>query len=78
VSTKTMLKHHNENMEGGIGGFRLYRECFDEENTYVLLHLVGIPFTAANTADVETETGLSSIAIRLPDEWARKLGLIES
>jgi hypothetical protein len=78
MSTKTMLKHHNENMEGGIGAFRLYRECFDEENTYVLLHLVGIPFTAANTADVETETGLSSIAIRLPDEWARKLGLIES
>jgi hypothetical protein len=76
VSTKIPLKYHKEDMEGGIGGFYLYRECFDDGNTYVYLEATGVPFTAANTAYLDTGKGLSSIAIRLPEEWARKLGLI--
>jgi hypothetical protein len=76
VSTKISLKYHKEDMGGGIGGFHLYRECFDEDNTFVYLEVTGVPFTAANTAYLDTGKGLSSIAIRLPEEWARKLGLI--
>ena len=75
MSTKKSLMYHKENMEGGIGGFHLYRECLDEANTYVYLEVSGVPFTAANSAYLDTEKGLSSIAIRLPEEWARKLGL---
>jgi hypothetical protein len=76
VSTKTPLKYHKEEVEGGTGGFYLYRECFDEDNTFVYLEVTGVPFTAANTAYLDTGKGPSSIAIRLPEEWARKLGLL--
>ena len=78
MSTKVTLKHHNENTEAGIGGFHLYRECFDGDNTYVYLEVSGVPFRAANSANLDTGNGGSSVAIRLPEEWARKLGLIES
>jgi hypothetical protein len=33
---------------------------------------------AASSVDLTTEKGVTSVAIRLPEEWARKLGLIES
>lgn len=62
-----------------IVGFRhLYRECFDEDNAYVYLEISGVPFEAASVANLAAGEGLSSIAIRLPEEWARKVGLIES
>jgi hypothetical protein len=78
MSTKITLKLHDEKMEGGLGGFHLYRECFDEDNTYVYLEVTGVPFEAASSAYLATGKGVSSAAIRLPEEWARKLGSIKS
>ena len=78
MSTKTTLKHHEESIGAGIGGSHLYRECFDEDNAYVYLEFSGVPFEATCVANLAAGEGLSSIAIRLPEEWARKLGLIES
>jgi len=71
MSTNETIKHQHET---GVGGFHLYRECLDKD--YVYLTLDGAPFKAANTAAIDGEDGLSSIAFRLPAEWARKLRLI--
>jgi hypothetical protein len=49
----------------------------EEDDKYVYLELEGIPFSAANTADIRLDNSLSSISFRLPVDWARKLGLIE-
>lgn len=38
------VKHHEESIGAGVGGFHLYRECFDEENAYVYLEFSGVPF----------------------------------
>jgi hypothetical protein len=77
MSTKSTIKHHEDSPEAGGGGFHLYRDCFDEDNSYVYLEIDGVSFEAAS-ADLSSGRGLSSITVRLPEEWARKLGLIES
>lgn len=78
MSTKITVKHHDENMETGIGGFCVYRECFDEETLFAYLEVSGVPFTATNVACLDLGTGLSSVSVRMPEEWARRLGVIES
>jgi len=75
MSTRISLKHQ---YESGVGGFHLYRECLEEDDKYVYLELDGVPFWAANTAAIDVDDGLSSISFRLPVEWARKLGLVET
>lgn len=77
MSTKMTLKHYDEGAEIGVRGFHLYREAFDEGNAYVYLEVNGVPFEATG-ADPLSGTGANSITVRLPNEWARKLGLIES
>ena len=76
MSTKSTIKHHEDSLEVGGGGFHLYRECFDEDNAYVYLEVDGVPFEATS-ADHISGRCLNSITVRLPEEWARKLGLIE-
>jgi len=75
MSTKISLKHRYEN---GIGGYHLYRECLEEDEAYVYLEVDGVPFKAANTAYIDGDEGLSSIAFRLPIAWACELGLVEN
>jgi len=73
MSTKITLKHHSE--EGG--GFHLYRECFDFDNEFIYLEVSGVHFEAASSIDL-SGTGPASATIRLPCEWARKLGLVSA
>jgi hypothetical protein len=73
MSTKISLKHHSE--EGLAGaGFHLYKECMDD--AFVYLEVSGVPFEGSTSVDL-SGNGLSRVAVRLPNEWARKLGLIE-
>lgn len=72
MSTKMSLKHHSE--EGGAG-FHLYRECFDSDDEFVYLEISGVPFEVASSIAL-SGNGPGSATIRLPDGWARKLGLL--
>lgn len=72
MSTKITLKHHSE--EDGAG-FHLYRACFDFDKEFVYLEVRGVPFETASSLDL-SESGPSSATVRLPDDWARELGLI--
>jgi hypothetical protein len=73
MSTKVSLKYEREETTGGW--FHLYREVFDED-TYVYLEFGGVPFEAASSIDL-SDKGPTSVSIRIPDAWARKLGLIK-
>ena len=76
MSTKMTLKHAQDEAGGKVlGWFHLYRECFEEDEGVVYLELGGVPFEAATSIDL-SGNGLSQVAIRIPDEWARKLGLL--
>lgn len=77
MSTKMTIKHYEESTESGTRGFHLDREGFDDDNKYVYLEVDCVVFEASS-ANLTTGKGLSSIAFRLPNEWALKLGLIES
>jgi hypothetical protein len=72
MSTKSTLKSEWDQTTGQ--GFQLYEEMFDEENVY--LELQGFTFEAANSTSLRDD-GPNRIAIRLPNAWARKLGLLE-
>jgi hypothetical protein len=72
MSTKSSLRYHSE--EGGAG-FNLYRECFDFDDEFVYLEVHGVPFETSSSIGL-SGNGPGSVTIRLPDDWARKLGLI--
>jgi len=72
MSTKSTLKHDRDQSTGQ--SFHLYEECFEDGQVY--LELEGFPFEAASSA-IPSEQGLSRIVVRLPNAWARKLGLLE-
>jgi hypothetical protein len=42
----------------------------------VYLELGGVPFEAANCAHLDVGTGPGSVTIRIPNDWARRLGLV--
>jgi hypothetical protein len=71
VSTKISIKYHRD--EQHSGWFHLYREPLDED---VYLELSGVPFQAANTLDITEDRGPGSVAVRIPADWAHRLGLI--
>jgi len=71
MSTKISLKHHSE--EGGTG-FHVYRECFDFDEEFVYLEVHGVPFETTSSIEL-SGSGPGSATIRLPNDWARKLGL---
>jgi hypothetical protein len=73
VSTKASIKYHNE-VGTQSGWFHLYNEVFDDD--YVYLEFGGVPFEAASCAHLDAGTGPGSVAIRIPNDWARRLGLI--
>jgi hypothetical protein len=75
MSTKGSLKYERDEVSGGW--FHLYREVFDEEGTFVYLELGGVPFECASSAGLSSQ-GQSSVTVRIPEEWARKLGLVGS
>jgi hypothetical protein len=72
MSTKVSLKYESDETTGG--SFHLYREVLEDE--YVYIEFEGVPFEAANSPHLSDE-GLTSVTIRIPDAWARKLGLIK-
>lgn len=74
MSTKESLKHHRDEQTGGW--FHLYRECFDEERSFVYLELGGVPFEASSSGDISSGADPGSVAVRIPEAWARKLGLV--
>ena len=45
-------------------------------STKVYLELRGVPFEAVNSFDLTGERGFGSVAVRIPEDWARKLGLL--
>lgn len=73
MSTKISLKWSDDPSAGG--SFHLYRECFDYDNEFVYLELCGVPFEASSSMDL-TGTGQSSVTVRIPQQWAFKLGLV--
>lgn len=75
MSAKTTLKQHEEVVEAGTRGFRLYHEILNESTAYVLLEINGVAFEAGSADPFPGKRG-NFITIRLPIEWARELGLI--
>jgi len=74
MSTKGTIRFERDEATGGW--FHLYRECFDEDNQHVYLELGGVPFETATSIDLSGD-GPSRVAVRIPEAWARKLGLVE-
>jgi hypothetical protein len=74
MSTKFSLMHECDEATGGW--FHLYRECFDEDNQYVYLELGGFPFETETSINL-SGNGPGRVAVRIPEAWTRKLGLIE-
>jgi hypothetical protein len=72
MSTKTSLKYERDAATGQ--GVHLHKEIFDEE--YVYLEMNGFPFEAASSIEL-TDKGPDRIAVRIPNAWARKLGLLQ-
>jgi hypothetical protein len=73
MSTKSSLKYETDEASGGW--FHLYREVFDKEGTFVYLELGGVSFESASSADLSGQ-GQPTVTVRIPEEWARKLGLL--
>jgi len=72
MSTKVSLKCERDKASGQQ--IHLYREIFDEDHVY--LELAGFPFEASSSIALSGQ-GPDRVAIRLPHEWARKLGLLD-
>ena len=72
MSTKFSLKYER-NEDSGMQ-IHLYREIFDDEHVY--LEVEGFHFEAASSADLNGK-GATRVALRFPNEWAQKLGLLK-
>jgi len=72
MSTKVSLKHDCDHTTGQA--FHLYEECFEDGQVY--LELEGLPFEAVSSAML-SEQSPTRLVVRLPNVWARKLGLLE-
>jgi len=72
MSTKGTLRLEHDPDTGQL--FHLYNEGFDEEHVY--LELEGFAFEAASRAGL-LDNASSRIVLKLPQEWAIKLGLME-
>ena len=71
MSTKGTLKHERD--DETRQGFHLYNEVFDDENVYLALE--GFPFEAVSSVEL-SNTGGPRVVVRLPNAWAKKLGLV--
>jgi hypothetical protein len=72
MSTTKTLKHHRDENTGQA--FRIYAELFGEKDVY--LELDGFHFHAASSDAMVT--GNPQLVVRLPKEWAKKIGLLSS
>jgi hypothetical protein len=73
MSTISSLKCERNEATGEM--VHLYREGFDDAHVY--LEVEGFHFEAESSCELSGK-GAMSVTIRLPNEWARKLGLLES
>jgi hypothetical protein len=72
MTTRLSLKKERNKATGE--GFHLFREYNWPDS--VTLELEGVPFESSAWIDPATGKTETSISIRIPDSWARKLGLI--
>lgn len=72
MSTKDILRQERDDKTGQ--GFQVYNEIFDEDGD-VYLELEGFHFHAASSDAMVT--GTPQLVVRLPREWAQKIGLLE-
>jgi hypothetical protein len=72
MSTKSTIRL--EQNEATREAVHVYEEAFDEEHIYI--DFEGFHFEAASSMDLSGEWG-PRLTLRLPNEWARKLGLIK-
>ena len=73
MSTRSSLKFETDESTGQT--IHLYEEAFDAEHVY--LELKGFPFEVSSSLELSGQ-GPGRVAIRLPQEWAKKLGLLNS
>lgn len=73
MSTRGSLKYESDETTGRT--VHLYEDVFDEDNVY--LEVIGFPFEACSSIELSGK-GPGRVAIRLPHEWAKKLGLLDS
>jgi hypothetical protein len=71
MSTKTSLKYERDEATGQQ--VHLYQDILDEE--HVCLEIEGFPFEAASSVE-QSGNGSARLTLRLPNAWARKLGLL--
>jgi hypothetical protein len=71
MSTKSSIRYEHADESGA--GFHLYEEVFEEENIY--LELEGFDFEASSTS-LPNGKKYQRLIVRLPVEWAEKLGLL--
>ena len=71
MSTKITIKFEEDKATRQI--VHLYAEAFDEDHTYLALE--GFHFEAASSMNLSGEWG-PRLTLKLPNEWADKLGLI--
>jgi hypothetical protein len=77
MSGKDILKQYFE--KDTARSFQVYNELFDEGGD-VYLELEGFPFEAFTSVSLTGNggNGLPRLTVKLPREWAQKLGLVES
>ena len=73
MSTRASLKYEHDETTGET--VHLYEDVFDDDHVY--LEVIGFPFEASSSI-VLSGQGLGRVVIRLPPEWAKKLGLLAS
>ena len=73
MSTRASLKYEADETTGQT--VHLYEDVFDDDHVY--LEVMGFPFEVSSSIELSGQ-GPGRVAIRLPHEWARKLGLLAS
>ena len=71
MSTKKSIKWEHDQATGQR--FHLYEEVFVPDQVY--LEVIGVPFEVASSVEL-SGSGPNRVVIRLPEAWARKLGLL--
>ena len=72
MSTKNTIRFERD--EVTREQVHVYEEALDEAHTYI--NFEGFQFEAASSMDLSGEWG-PRLTLKLPNEWARKLGLIK-
>lgn len=73
MSTRCSLKYEHDEATGET--VHLYEDVFYDDHVY--LEVRGFPFEASSSIELSGR-GTGRVAIRLPHEWAKKLGLLAS